>query len=132
MSGSSVLVVLWAQTKKVFEYLYEVSTLPPLVEGQNSINLMQLIGKPYLPTIRRDFLFRSRTRNRQAGFCCLRVKGMPTEKQLLGQDIGEFLIESKKSGSATNEVVATKLILKPSRMINWVEGLLVAAASQKL
>ena len=48
--GHILIVEVGAVSKRVFEHFYALSSLPPIVEGRNSINLMQLLGRPYLPS----------------------------------------------------------------------------------
>jgi hypothetical protein len=48
--GAILFVLVGSVSKPIFEYIYNRATLPPIVEGMNSINLMQIIGKPYLPS----------------------------------------------------------------------------------
>ena len=49
--GELLVVQVGSVSKPLFEYFYSMATLPPVVEGMNSINLMQLIGRPYLPSV---------------------------------------------------------------------------------
>lgn len=48
--GHLLMVYVGPVTKSVFEYLFQSSTIAPLVEGRNSIGLMSSLGLPYLPS----------------------------------------------------------------------------------
>lgn len=51
--GKLLILYTGHVSKSVFEYLYSASALPPVVEGMNNLNLVEALGRPYLPT-RRD------------------------------------------------------------------------------
>ncbi len=48
--GEILLVEVGPVPQKIFEMVYIHSTVPPLVKGRNSIDLMRSIGRPYLTT----------------------------------------------------------------------------------
>jgi hypothetical protein len=49
-AGQILAINVGPTTKEIFEYVFTRATLPAVVEGVNSINLMQMTGKPYLPS----------------------------------------------------------------------------------
>lgn len=52
--GQVLAVNVGPVSKRLFEYLYSISTVAPVVEGKNSANFMQLLGFPYLPSLSRE------------------------------------------------------------------------------
>lgn len=48
--GEMLVVSVGTVPQRIFELMYYKSTVPPLVKGLNSIDLMKSIGRPYLPT----------------------------------------------------------------------------------
>ena len=52
--GEILLVDVGPVTKSIFEYFYKTASLPPTVEGMNSINLMQMLVPHIFPTIYRE------------------------------------------------------------------------------
>jgi hypothetical protein len=48
--GQVLVVNVGLVSKPVFDWSLKVSTLPPLVEGRNSMNVMNIVGRPYLPS----------------------------------------------------------------------------------
>ena len=67
--GQILIVNVGPVAKSVFEYLYAASEIPPIVEGKNSANFMQILGFPYLPSSpRTSFHLRSSLKDPSGAF----------------------------------------------------------------
>ncbi len=49
--GEVLVVLIGPVTQSVFEFLFSQATLPATVAGKNAMNLMRLLGKPFLNTV---------------------------------------------------------------------------------
>lgn len=112
--GQILIVFTGPVAKPVFEYLYNKSTLPPTVEGMNSIDLMRQIGRPYLPTEKREGFFFSHNNqilksvegtfmlDRQSVNGLRSADKLPSEKEY--NDIAQFIIESREINSEISNI----------------------------
>ncbi|MDZ4678294.1 MAG: hypothetical protein SGI74_12385 [Oligoflexia bacterium] len=95
--GEILIVTVGSVTKPVFELLYSESSIAPVVEGRNSMNLMHILGRPYLPSAGWE------------GYPFSSPSDIAEDARLdlsysieLGEAIGQFLIEAKLPDSKLN------------------------------
>jgi len=98
--------------KKLFEYFYFNSTMPPMVEGMNSINLMQLIGRPYFNSWKDEPIHFSNSseikhfslQERRAYFLAMDASNELIKETTYLPYAAQFIIESKAKNSPVREL----------------------------
>ncbi|MGE0763031.1 MAG: hypothetical protein AB7N80_07115 [Bdellovibrionales bacterium] len=106
--GQVLIVQVGPAPKAIYEYLHLMATLPPVVEGRNSMNLMHLIGKAYLPSnVAENYLLSLRLPQVAA----LAVDALtpdsydflpPALDSRRAQHLADFFIESRRPESKLN------------------------------
>lgn len=122
-----LLVFTGRVSKPVFEYLYTRATVAPVIEGKNSTNLMQLIGKPYLPSSQNEtFHFDQQDRSQMTAeeTDAYLSTALPALKGIAGlleaeEDpnltvaaglVSDFIVQAKIAGSPLNQLFKTFMV----------------------
>ncbi len=111
--GQVLLVRVGYVSRRVFDLFFNISTLPTITEGRNSMNLMNQIGKPYLTSVDYEgyqfgsFNFSSGMRLAEKGFkgflnVLRKDKEKNKEKNL--DALANFFIESRDPDSALRKL----------------------------
>ena len=98
--GEILIVQVGAVSKAIFEMFYQYSTIAPVVEGRNSMNLMHLLGRPYLPSADEEgYQFRRVPKIAERARLAMQMLFFPNQSTA---DLGSFIVEAKKPESKLN------------------------------
>ena len=130
LSAGQILVVnVGPVTKSVFDYFYEISTIAPVVEGKNSINLMKILGRPYLPSVDFETFFWDRNVRpnpvvRRAASAMWTSNGIAP--RTIASQIGRFIAEAKNPHSDVYRLFSQPgAQLDPVTNDKFIQGLLI-------